>query len=106
LFGVVDFVDDDSIHADYWERHPAGDEILCVLEGRLIASVDGEGGAEEAVIEAGQVLIVPRRRWHRLQVLEPGRLLFFTPAAGSQLRPCAKEEARPSPLPGASARDC
>jgi mannose-6-phosphate isomerase-like protein (cupin superfamily) len=84
--GIAAFTDDRSVHADHWEIHPAGDEILCVLEGRLLARLEGEGVVEEAVIEAGQALIVPRGRWHRLQVLEPGRLLFATPRPGSRLR--------------------
>jgi mannose-6-phosphate isomerase-like protein (cupin superfamily) len=86
-FRIVSFHDDHSIHANYWERHPAGDEILCVLEGCLLATVDRDGATEDAVIEPGQAFIVPRQSWHRLRVLEPGRLLFFTPRAGSQRRP-------------------
>jgi mannose-6-phosphate isomerase-like protein (cupin superfamily) len=82
LIGMSDFSDDASVHADQWEIHPAGDEILCVLEGRLLATVDQDGAVEDAVIGPGEALIVPKRSWHRLQVLEPGRLLFFTPTAG------------------------
>jgi mannose-6-phosphate isomerase-like protein (cupin superfamily) len=84
--GIADFHDDQSVHADHWECHPAGDEILCVLEGRLLATVDRDGAVEDAVIEQGQAFIIPRQSWHRLRVLEPGRLLFFTPRAGSQIR--------------------
>jgi len=87
FLGAVDVSTDDAAHADRWERHPEGDEILCVLEGRLLAAIDGEGATEEAVIERGQALIVPRGRWHRLRVLEAGRLLFLTPTAGTELRP-------------------
>jgi mannose-6-phosphate isomerase-like protein (cupin superfamily) len=86
-FGIAAVTDDRSVHADHWEIHPAGDEILCVLDGRVLARVEGDGAVEEAVIEAGQALIVPRGCWHRLQVLEPGRLLFATPRPGSRLRP-------------------
>ena len=87
ILGVVDFYDDESVHADHWECHPGGDEILCVLEGRLLATVTRDGATEEAVIAKGQAFIVPRAGWHRLRVLEPGRLLFFTPSAGTELRP-------------------
>jgi mannose-6-phosphate isomerase-like protein (cupin superfamily) len=86
LFGMVDFHDDSSVHSDHWELHPSGDEILCVLEGRLLATVERDGAVEDAVIGPGQALIVPKRNWHRLQVLEPGRLLFFTPTAGLEHR--------------------
>jgi len=94
IVGFYDFTDDDSVHADHWERHPAGDEILCALEGRLLVTIDGDGATEEAVIENGQAFIVPRGRWHRLRVLEPGRLLFVGPTAGSELRPHAAGEGR------------
>jgi mannose-6-phosphate isomerase-like protein (cupin superfamily) len=93
LLGTVDFADDASVHADHWECHPDGDEVLCVLEGRLLAAVDRHGTTEEAVIGRGQAFIVPRRSWHRLRVLEPGRLLFFTPRAGTVLRPHASAAA-------------
>lgn len=84
--GIFDFHDDRSVHADYWESHPTGDEILCVLQGRLLASVDHDGATEDAEIGEGQALIVPQGRWHRLRVLEPGRLVVFTPRAGTRLR--------------------
>jgi mannose-6-phosphate isomerase-like protein (cupin superfamily) len=87
LLTVFDFDDDRSLHADHWERHPSGDEILCVLQGRLLAAVEAAGGAEEAEIGEGQAVIFAKAAWHRLRVLEPGRLLVFTPRAGSELRP-------------------
>jgi mannose-6-phosphate isomerase-like protein (cupin superfamily) len=93
LFGVCDFADDASVHADQWERHPDGDEILCVLEGRLLATLELDGAADAVTIEKGQVFIVPQGSWHRLQVLAPGRLLFFTPTAGVELRPNVAEGA-------------
>jgi len=87
LLMVFDFTDDASLHADHWERHPGGDEILCVLEGRLLAAVEADGATQEAEIEEGQAVIFPKAAWHRLRVIEPGRLLVFTPRAGSELRP-------------------
>jgi mannose-6-phosphate isomerase-like protein (cupin superfamily) len=87
ILGLVAFTDDRSVHADFWERHPGGDEVLCVLAGRLAATLDGDAGDIE--IPAGQALIIPRGRWHRLRVIEPGRLLHFTPTAGAEHRPHA-----------------
>jgi len=87
LFVAFDFEDDASVHADHWERHPGGDEILCLLQGRLLAAVEADGATQEAVIEEGQAVIFPKAAWHRLRVLEPGRLIVFTPRAGSELRP-------------------
>jgi mannose-6-phosphate isomerase-like protein (cupin superfamily) len=94
LLVTFDFQDDQSVHADHWERHPTGDEILCVLQGRVLATIEVEGGTEEAVVEPGHAVIFPAATWHRLRVLEPGRLLVFTPRAGSTLRPCDPDASR------------
>ncbi|WP_377355106.1 cupin domain-containing protein [Phenylobacterium terrae] len=94
LVGVIEFTDDESVHADHWEIHPGGDEILYVLEGRLLAVIEHDGRPEEAVIAAGQGFVMPRASWHRLKVLEPGRLLFFTPTQGIALRPVAPDAVR------------
>lgn len=93
ILGIFSFSDDDSVHADHWECHPAGDETLYVLEGRLLVAIDLDGVTEEVVIEKGQAFIVPKASWHRLRVLEPGRLLVFTPRAGTTLRPHVSETA-------------
>lgn len=87
VLGIVDIRDDASVHADCWERHPVGDEVLCMLSGRLRATVAGPDQAEITVdIAAGEAFIVPRASWHRLQVIEPGRLLFCTAGAHSEVR--------------------
>lgn len=87
MMGITDITDDESVHADHWEIHPDRDEIPCVLERRLVATVERRGVPQTPVtLERGQAFIVPRASWHRLQVLEPGRLLFFSPCAGSDLR--------------------
>ena len=88
LFGLWDISDDESVHADHWERHPAGDETLVVVEGALRLFFDADAPDWPPVlISAGMALIVPAGRWHRLEVVEPGKLLTFTPAEGGELRP-------------------
>ena len=71
----------------HWEMHPAGDELLVLLSGRVeLVLQDGRG---ERVIElrAGQAFVVPFGVWHRLRVKTPGEILFVTPGKGSQHRP-------------------
>ena len=80
---------DDSVHSEVWERHCGGDELLVVLEGGLVAVLEGAPD-EEVRLGAGEALIVPRGRWHRLVVTEPGRMLFFSPAAGTEMRPAGQ----------------
>ena len=89
---IADFSDDASVHADHWEIHPAGDEILCVLTGRVVVTIERGEAVEEAAIGPGQAFIVPAGAWHHLNVVEPGSLLVVTPRAGSQLRPVASPD--------------
>ena len=70
-----------------WERHPAGDEMLCVLEGRIVLTLMDEDGAEaDVLLDARRSAVVPRGVWHRLHVACPGKILFVTPGQGSEHR--------------------
>ncbi|ETF02592.1 cupin [Advenella kashmirensis W13003] len=100
IVGIKAFSDQASVHGNHWERHPHGDEVLTVLEGELrIVPGIGAAGADKAdpnpyAIDAhpdkswrlasGESAIVPQGCWHRLEVLQPGRLMFITPATDSE----------------------
>jgi mannose-6-phosphate isomerase-like protein (cupin superfamily) len=72
---------------DSWERHPAGEEVVVLLSGRvdLVQDIDGE----ERVVELhpGQAVINPAGVWHTAHVHEPGLGLFITPGTGTQVKP-------------------
>ena len=71
-----------------WERHPAGDEVLCALSGLLEAVVQDANGGERVVsLPAGVACTVPKGAWHRLVVRAPGRLLALTYGKGTEHRP-------------------
>jgi mannose-6-phosphate isomerase-like protein (cupin superfamily) len=70
-----------------WERHPAGDEILCALSGALEAIVQDKDGERVVSLPSGTVCIVPKGAWHRLVVRTPGRLLAMTYGKGTEHRP-------------------
>jgi mannose-6-phosphate isomerase-like protein (cupin superfamily) len=72
---------------DFWERHPAGEEVVVLLSGRsdLVQEVDGEERAVELL--PGQAVINPTGVWHRSVVHEPGDVLFITPGRGTEHRP-------------------
>lgn len=72
---------------DHWERHPAGDEILTLLSGKLEIVLETDVGERRATIEAGETFIVPRGLWHRGIVHKAGELMFITPGAGTEHRP-------------------
>jgi mannose-6-phosphate isomerase-like protein (cupin superfamily) len=72
---------------DSWERHPAGEEVVVLLEGHvtMIQELDGEPHAVE--LRAGQAAINPPGVWHTTDVHEPGSALFITPGRGTEHRP-------------------
>lgn len=87
IIGIKPFSDGASLHDGHWERHPVGDEVLCLLDGRVrVLLRPPRRGDDAPVLElsAGQMLVVPRGCWHRLEAVQPGRLMFITPARGSE----------------------
>jgi mannose-6-phosphate isomerase-like protein (cupin superfamily) len=72
---------------DSWERHPAGDELVVLLSGRvdLIQEIDGEHRVVE--LTPGMAVINPPGVWHTADVHEPGEALFITAGRGTKARP-------------------
>jgi mannose-6-phosphate isomerase-like protein (cupin superfamily) len=77
-----------SMAADWtnWEMHPAGDEILFMLEGKATFVLDLPEGAKEVALCAGRSLVMPKGVWHTAKVSEPARLLAITAGSGTQHR--------------------
>ena len=71
----------------HWERHPNGDEVLVMLEGRLELILDQGGVESRRPFGAGQTFIVPAGAWHRARVFEPGRMFAITYGEGTDHRP-------------------
>jgi mannose-6-phosphate isomerase-like protein (cupin superfamily) len=78
-----------SMSADWtiWEMHPAGDEILFMLEGEAIFVLELATGLSEVVLSAGRLLVIPRGVWHTAKVSNLSRLLAITAGAGTEHRP-------------------
>ncbi|WP_338879190.1 cupin [Achromobacter veterisilvae] len=97
LVGVKAVASDADVHGDMWERHPAGEEMLCVLEGRVVLTLADEGGAEtDVLLDSRRCTVVPRGVWHRLHIACPGKILFVTPGLGSEHRRVAAQPQRES----------
>ncbi|VVE87827.1 cupin [Pandoraea bronchicola] len=80
MIGMFDAPDDASVHADVWECHEAGDELLIVARGALAVDyVDLAGVARTLEIVGPRLAVVPSRCWHRVRVLVPAVLAFVTP---------------------------
>ncbi len=76
-----------------WEMHPAGDEVVCLLEGEA-GMVFDRGGTEETVTltKPGSYVIVPKGTWHTARVSRSARMLFITPGEGTQNRALAEKD--------------
>jgi quercetin dioxygenase-like cupin family protein len=70
-----------------WERHPAGEELVVLLSGRvdLVQEIDGE--ERVVALEPGRAVVNPPGVWHTAIVHEPGSALFITPGEGTEARP-------------------
>ena len=82
-FGVADMAEN-SPHGG--ERHPDGDEVLYLVSGRVrVVFLDSDEADVE--VEPGGGLIVPKGAWHRVDILEPSRIVYLTPGPNNEYRP-------------------
>jgi mannose-6-phosphate isomerase-like protein (cupin superfamily) len=72
---------------DSWERHPAGDEVVVLLSGRVDLVQDLDGAEHVVELQPGQAVINPAGVWHTARVHEPGVALFVTPGRGTESKP-------------------
>ncbi|MFB4309480.1 cupin [Actinomadura sp. GTD37] len=77
-----------DVHADHWEVHPEAEEIVSCLIGkiRLFLRPERPGRPEEEVrLVTGAAAIVPRGRWHRIELDVPSNIMAVTLPRGSRL---------------------
>lgn len=72
-----------------WERHPAGEELVCLLEGDVELHLEKEDGSRDTVVlnAPGAFVLVPPNTWHTAKVRRPAKMLFVTPGEGTENRP-------------------
>ena len=93
-FGVAD-IDEAPPHSG--EMHPDGDELLYVITGRAAVLLEDDGTQETIgtvtrhVLEPGDAFVVPKGHWHRIETLEPYRLVHLTPGPGDGHRPLTRD---------------
>ena len=71
-----------------WEMHPAGDEILVILEGApTIWFEHADGRLQRTDARAGATVVVPKGAWHRAESARAYKILFITYGAGTTHKP-------------------
>jgi len=71
-----------------WEKHPAGEEFACLLEGDVEFVLEQNGGESVVRLNApGSFVLVPRDTWHTARVHKPSRMLFLTAGEGTSNKP-------------------
>jgi quercetin dioxygenase-like cupin family protein len=62
-----------------WERHPNGDEIVQIVEGKTTVHLMTADGPQSVALSAGMVIIVPQNTWHRFEAPDGVGLVTATP---------------------------
>ncbi|MEU9607977.1 cupin [Streptomyces sp. NPDC048057] len=80
---------DADVHADHWEVHEEADEVVACLSGGIRLHLRPREAAEAESVElpAGTAVVVPRGRWHRIELTAPSDILSVTLPHGSRLEP-------------------
>lgn len=62
-----------------WERHPSGDEIVHILNGRATVTVLDGDVRHELEMSAGMLTVVPKGCWHRFDAPDGVTVMTATP---------------------------
>jgi mannose-6-phosphate isomerase-like protein (cupin superfamily) len=69
-----------------WERHPAGDELVQIIEGSAVLHLATEDGVKMFSVNAGAVVVIPQGAWHRFLSVEGVTLMTATPSPSEYVR--------------------
>lgn len=70
-----------------WERHPAGEEFVCLLDGEVDLVLEISGIETTVTLDQpGAYVLVPTNTWHTARIRRPSKMLFITPGEGTQNR--------------------
>jgi mannose-6-phosphate isomerase-like protein (cupin superfamily) len=70
-----------------WEMHPAGDELVCLIDGDVDLTLALPGGDEVLRLnEPGAFAVVPKGVWHTASPHRPTKMMFMTPGQGTENR--------------------
>ena len=70
-----------------WEMHPAGEEVVCVVQGHLTLHQEHADGSTDSIhLGPGDYAINPPGTWHTADADEPVVALFITVGEGTTHR--------------------
>ena len=71
-----------------WEKHPNGDELVCLVSGH-VTLIQERGGdhVRTELAQPGDFAVNPRDAWHTADVHAESLVLFITAGEGTQGRP-------------------
>ena len=72
---------------DTWGPHPAGDEVVICLSGRMTVIREIEDEHEPVGLGPNEAIINPSGVWHTANLHEPVRSMTITPGQGTEHRP-------------------
>lgn len=71
-----------------WEMHPHGEEVVCVVQGRMTLHQELSNGSKRSLnLGPGDYAINPRGAWHTADAEGPVVALFITAGKGTAHRP-------------------
>ncbi|HCH24522.1 MAG TPA: cupin domain-containing protein [Oceanospirillaceae bacterium] len=62
-----------------WERHAQGDEIVYVVVGETTLTLLTSSGETPHLLQAGELMVVPQKVWHRFETPVGVKILTVTP---------------------------
>jgi quercetin dioxygenase-like cupin family protein len=73
---------------DSWEMHPAGDEVVCVVQGHMMLHQElSDGSRQSHELGPGEYAINPPGAWHTADADGPVVALFITVGKDTTHRP-------------------
>ena len=69
-----------------WERHPAGDEIVCLVSGDVTMMLEGQARGVR-LTQPGSYVVIPRNTWHTAKTSVPTKMIFVTPGKDTDHKP-------------------
>lgn len=71
-----------------WERHPAGDELVILVSGKVEMLLEQADGIRRTQLEkSGDYVLIPKNTWHTAHTSMGCSMLFVTPGAGTEHKP-------------------